>query len=625
MKFRKARSFVNRVAGGGGLRLFARKAYGIFRREGLAGVKSRIAWLRAGAPGTVDPERYAEWVRRYDQIDDATREAIRERIAGFENPPRISVVMPVYNPDPKWLVEAIDSIRGQLYPHWELCIADDVSTDPAIRPLLERYAAQDKRIKVAFREKNGHISAASNTALERVTGAWVALFDHDDLLPEHALYCVADAIERDSSIRMIYSDEDKIDGSGKRRDPYFKCGWNPDLFLSQNMFSHLGVYQKALLDEVGGFREGYEGSQDYDLALRCVERAGVEAIHHIPRVLYHWRVHAESTASGTDAKPYAVVAGERALNDHFDRMGIRGVAEYAGNGYRARYAMPDPMPLVSLVIPIRNGLDLIRQCIKSIVSRTTYRNYEIIIVDNGTDDPATLDYLASLKNDGRVRVLRDDRPFNFSARCNSAVEVANGEIVGLIDHDIEVISPEWLSEMVSIALQPGVGAVGAKLLYPNDTIQHAGVVLGLLGVAGHVHKHIPRRSFGYFGRASLISSFSAVTAACMIVRKSIYREVAGLNEQDLSLAFNDVDFCIRIREAGYRNVWTPYAELYRRQSATQGHDDNPVEQARFDGEVEYMQRRWGALLQSDSSYSPNLTLSEEDFGLAWPPRVSALV
>lgn len=625
MKFRKARSFVNRVAGGGGLRLFARKAYGIFRREGLAGVKSRIAWLRAGAPGTVDPERYAEWVRRYDQIDDATRAAIRERIAGFENPPRISVVMPVYNPDPKWLVEAIDSIRGQLYPHWELCIADDVSTDPAIRPLLERYAAQDKRIKVAFREKNGHISAASNTALERVTGAWVALFDHDDLLPEHALYCVADAIERDSSIRMIYSDEDKIDGSGKRRDPYFKCGWNPDLFLSQNMFSHLGVYQKALLDEVGGFREGYEGSQDYDLALRCVERAGVEAIHHIPRVLYHWRVHAESTASGTDAKPYAVVAGERALNDHFDRMGIRGVAEYAGNGYRARYAMPDPMPLVSLVIPIRNGLDLIRQCIKSIVSRTTYRNYEIIIVDNGTDDPATLDYLASLKNDGRVRVLRDDRPFNFSARCNSAVEVANGEIVGLIDHDIEVISPEWLSEMVSIALQPGVGAVGAKLLYPNDTIQHAGVVLGLLGVAGHVHKHIPRRSFGYFGRASLISSFSAVTAACMIVRKSIYREVAGLNEQDLSLAFNDVDFCIRIREAGYRNVWTPYAELYRRQSATQGHDDNPVEQARFDGEVEYMQRRWGALLQSDSSYSPNLTLSEEDFGLAWPPRVSALV
>ncbi|WP_175857772.1 glycosyltransferase family 2 protein [Burkholderia anthina] len=625
MKLRKARSFMNRLAGDGGLRLVVRKAYGIFRREGIAGVKSRIAWLRAGAPGIVDPNLYAEWIRRYDLLDDATRAVIRQRIDGFDNPPLISVVMPVYNPAPEWLAEAIDSIRGQLYPHWELCIADDVSTDPAIRPLLERYASQDPRIKVKFRAKNGHISAASNTALELVTGTWVALFDHDDLLPEHALYCVADAVVRDSSIRMIYSDEDKIDGAGKRREPYFKCDWNPDLFLSQNMFSHLGVYQKALLDEVGGFREGYEGSQDYDLALRCVERAGAAAVRHIPRVLYHWRVHAESTASGTDAKPYAVVAGERALNDHFGRVGITGVAEYAGNGYRARYTLPEPAPLVSLIIPTRNGLHLLRQCIKSIVGKTTYRNYEIVIIDNGSDEPETLDYLASLKNEPRFRVLRDDRPFNFAALCNSAVDVANGEIVGLINNDIEVISPEWLTEMVSIALQSGVGAVGAKLLYPNDTVQHAGVVLGLGGVAGHVHKHIPRGSFGYFGRASLISAFSAVTAACMIVRKSVYREVAGMNERDLSVAFNDIDFCIRLREAGYRHVWTPYAELYHHESATRGYEDDPVKQARFEREVEYMQRNWGALLGADPFYSPNLTLNDEDFGLAWPSRATALV
>ncbi|ELW9446223.1 glycosyltransferase family 2 protein [Burkholderia cenocepacia] len=625
MKLRKARSFVNRVAGDGGLRLVVRKAYGIFRREGVAGIRSRIAWLRAGAPGVIDPVLYAEWVRRYDQVDDATRAAIRERIAGFANPPLISVVMPVYNPDPAWLAEAIESIRGQLYPHWELCIADDVSTNPAIRPLLERYAAQDPRIKVAFRQKNGHISAASNTALELVTGTWVALFDHDDLLPEQALYCVADVIVRDPSIRMIYSDEDKIDGSGKRREPYFKCDWNPDLFLSQNMFSHLGVFQKALLDEVGGFREGYEGSQDYDLALRCVERAGAAAIHHIPRVLYHWRVHAESTSSGTDAKPYAVVAGERALNDHFERTGVRGVAEYAGNGYRARYALPDPAPLVSLIIPTRNGLNLIRQCITSIVGKTTYARYEIIIVDNGSDDPDTLNYLASLENDVRFRILRDDRPFNFAALCNTAVEVASGEVVGLVNNDIEVISPDWLTEMVSIALQPGVGAVGAKLLYPNDTVQHAGVVLGLGGVAGHVHKHIPRGSFGYFGRASLIGAFSAVTAACMIVRKAAYREVAGMNERDLGVAFNDIDFCLRLLKAGYRNVWTPYAELYHHESATRGYEDDPVKQARFDGETEYMQKHWGELLRSDSSYSPNLTLNEEDIGLAWPSRVGALV
>ncbi|WP_230624900.1 MULTISPECIES: glycosyltransferase family 2 protein [Burkholderia] len=610
---------MSRLAGSGGLRVAARKAYGVFRREGLTGVRNRITWLRAGAPGGVDPMLYAEWIDRYDRIDDAARAAVRERIAGFQNRPLISVVMPVYNPNPVWLVEAIESIRNQLYSHWELCIADDVSTDPAIRPLLERYASEDPRIKVAFREKNGHISAASNTALALVTGTWVALFDHDDLLPEHALYCVADAADRNPSIRLIYSDEDKIDESGVRREPYFKCDWNPDLFLSQNMFSHLGVFQKALLDEVGGFREGYEGSQDYDLALRCIERTGTAAIHHIPRVLYHWRVHAESTASGTDAKPYAVVAGERALGDHFARMGIRGSIEYAGNGYRARYALPDPVPLVSLIIPARNECVLIQRCIESIVGKTRYANYEILILDNGSDDRATLDYLASLQADGRIRVLRNERPLSFSASCNAGVEAANGEIVGLLDSGAEVISPQWLAEMVGVALQPGVGAVGAKLLYPNGAVQHAGIVLGLGGVAGHVHRNVPRTSFGYGGRASLIGAFSAVTAACMIVRKSVYRHVAGFNEKDLGVAFGDIDFCLRLRDAGYRNVWTPYAELYRHEPQTQSDEQQPVEPA-----VRYMRSRWAALLHADPFYSPNLTLDDEDINLAWPPRVKVL-
>ena len=619
MKFRKTRAFMSRLAGSGGLRMAARKAYGVFRREGLAGVRSRITWLRAGAPGGVDPTLYAEWIDRYDRIDDAARTAVRERIAGLRNPPLISVVMPVYNPNPAWLAEAIESIRSQLYPHWELCIADDVSTNPAIRPLLERYAAEDRRIKVAFREKNGHISAASNTALALATGTWVALFDHDDLLPEHALYCVADAVDRNPAIRLIYSDEDKIDESGLRREPYFKCDWNPDLFLSQNMFSHLGVFHKALLDDVGGFREGYEGSQDYDLALRCIERAGVAAIHHIPRVLYHWRVHAESTASGTDAKPYAVVAGERALGDHFVRMGIRGSIEYAGNGYRARYALPDAVPLVSLIIPTRNEYDSLKRCIESISGKTTYANYEILILDNGSDDPATLDYLARLQADARIRVLRNERPLSFSASCNAGVEAANGDIVGLLDSGAEVISSEWLAEMVGVALQPGVGAVGAKLLYPNGAVQHAGIALGLGGLAGHVHRNIPRTSFGYFGRASLISAFSAVTAACMIVRKSVYREVAGFNEQELGSAFGDIDFCLRLRDAGYRSVWTPYAELYRHEAQTRSDERQPAESA-----VQYMKSRWGALLQADPLYSPNLTLDDEDFNLAWPPRVNPL-
>nr|WP_321936490.1 glycosyltransferase family 2 protein [Paraburkholderia sp. J8-2] len=624
MAMNKTRTVVRRATAGAGVGVALRKAYAVYRREGLSGVRQRINWLRSGAPGAGAQGDYAEWIRRYDQVDDEMRKSIRQRIAQLEKSPLISVVMPVYNPKPEWLSEAIESVRNQLYPNWELCIADDVSPNPAIRSLLERYARDDQRIKVVFREENGHISAASNSALGLATGEWVALLDHDDLLPEHALYCVADAIHDNPAAQLIYSDEDKIDESGRRRDPYFKCAWNPDLFYSHNMFSHLGVYRKTLLEDVGGFRVGLEGSQDYDLALRCIERVDVQAIHHIPRVLYHWRVHAESTASGVDAKPYAAIAGERALNEHFERTNVAGVVEYTGVGYRARYKLPDKVPLVSLIIPTRNGIHLIRQCIESIVEKTSYDNYEIIVVDNGSDDPATLSYFDSLKDDPRVRILRDDRPFNYSALNNAAVEIANGELIGLVNNDIEVISPDWLAEMVGIALQPGVGAVGAKLWYPNDTLQHGGVVLGLLGVAGHAHKNAVRGYPGYFCRASLISSFSAVTAACLIVRKSIYNEVSGLNETDLTVAFNDVDFCIRILEAGYRNVWTPYAELYHHESATRGFEDNPVKLARFNGEIEYMLKRWGNLLKDDPAYSPNLTLDQEDFGLAWPPRVKAV-
>lgn len=615
---------MSRIAGGRNLGATVRKGYRVYRREGLAGVKHKLVWLWAGAPGAIDPKDYARWISRHDRIDDVAREAIRKRIATFEKAPLISVVMPVYNPKPQWLAEAIESVRGQLYPHWELCIADDLSPDPAIRPILERYAAEDPRIKVVFRDRNGHISAASNSALGLATGEWIALLDHDDLLSEHALYCVADAINRNPSARLIYSDEDKIDESGARREPYFKCEWNPELFYSHNMFSHLGVCQKALLDEIGGFRVGYEGSQDYDLVLRCIERVGAAAIHHIPRVLYHWRLHATSTASGVEAKPYAAVIGEKVINEHLCRRKVEARAEYIGYGYRVRYALPAQQPLVSLIIPTRNAVHLMRQCIGSILEKTTYENYEILIVDNGSDDAEALCYFESLADDPRIRVLRDERPFNYSALNNAAVKHAKGKLVGLLNNDIEVISPDWLSEMVSLALQPGIGAVGAKLLYPDSTVQHAGLVLGVLGVAGNAHKHVPRATRGYFGRAGLISAFSAVTAACLVICKTIYQEVGGLNEKDLAVAYNDVDFCLRVGEAGYRNIWTPFAELYHHESATRGHEDDPVKRARFDREIEYMKQRWGRRLANDPCYSPNLTLDRDDFSLAWPPRVAAL-
>ena len=575
----------------------------------------------AYSPFNIDRNVYPKWIREFDTLTDGVRATLRTRSDQFNYKPLVSIVMPVYNPNPAWLEEAVASVHKQIYLNWELCIADDASTDPAIRPILEHFAKMDNRIKIVFREQNGHISAASNSALELAQGEWIALLDHDDILSEHALFWVVEAINQHPDIRLIYSDEDKIDEMGVRSEPYFKCDWNPDLFYSQNMISHLGVYHADLVREVGEFRTGLEGSQDYDLALRCIEHIAPRQVHHIARVLYHWRIHENSTAQDLESKPYAMIAGARALNEHFERQGVNARVELVGIDYRVRYALPESLPLVSLIIPTRNGLKLLQQCVESILAKTSYNNYEILIVDNGSDDPLTLRYLRNLASEQRIRVIRDDRPFNYSALNNAAIKLARGEIIGLINNDIEVITPDWLSEMVSHALRPEVGAVGAKLLYQNDTIQHAGVLLGISGLAGHAHKNLPKHQQGYIRRANLIQSFSAVTAACLVIRKSIYESLGGLNETDLQVAFNDVDFCIRVREAGYRNIWTPYAELYHHESSTRGYEDSPKKQARFAKEAAYLRQSWGDLLLNDPAYSPNLTLDHEDFSLAWPPRM----
>ncbi|MEZ5451879.1 MAG: glycosyltransferase [Thiothrix sp.] len=610
----------------GGLKKVAR----LYRQDGLKGImrgvnKVILALRHTPTSGSGDNDRndYVEWVRRYDTLTDEVRASIRARMENLQQLPLISVLMPVYNPKPEWLEDAVGSVRSQLYPHWELCIADDKSTDPAIRPILERFAKEDERIKVVFREQNGHISAASNSALELVTGEWVALLDHDDLLAEHALFWVADAINHHPDARLIYSDEDKIDEEGERHAPYFKCDWNIELFCSHNMITHLGVYQTGLVRQLNGFTLGMEGAQDYDLALRYIEQIKPDAIYHIPRVLYHWRIHRASTAQDRNAKPYAELAGEKALNAHFQRLGIQAMGQLLDFGmYRVVYALPESLPKVSLIIPTRNSLKLIRSCVESVLTKTLYSNYEILIIDNGSDDAATLKYFESLRDKSNVRVVRDDRDFNYSALNNAAVKLAKGEFVALVNNDIEVISSEWLGEMVSLALQDGVGAVGARLWYPDNTLQHGGCILGIGGVAGHSHKYLPRREYGYFGRACITQSFSAVTGACLLIRKSIYEAVGGLNEQDLKVAFNDIDFCLRVREAGYRNVWTPFAELYHHESATRGfHEDNPEKQAAFAREVAYMQQRWGRSLLTDPAYSSNLTLEHEDFSLSWPPRV----
>jgi len=560
---------------------------------------------------------YAVWLAGFTGAAPPVITAARPVSAG----PLLSVVMPAFNTSVPWLLQAVRSVMGQSYPHWELCIADDASTDPAMKTALDGLAG-DSRIRIVRRPQNGHISAASNSAIEIASGKWLVLLDHDDELAPDALFWIAEAINRHPDCQLIYSDEDKIDESGVRSDPYFKPDWNPDLFLSQNMFSHLGAFRADLVRAVGGFRVGLEGSQDYDLALRCSEKIRSDQIVHIPRVLYHWRIHAGSTAHAMEAKPYAMVAGERALNEHLQRRGVDATAEAAGYGYRVRYALPASPPLVSLVIPTRNGLKLLKQCIDSIFAKTDYPRYELIVVDNGSDDKATLRYLALLAERPEVRVMRDDRPFNYSALNNAAVKVARGEVVGLLNNDLEVINADWLTEMVSHALRPEIGAVGARLWYRDDTLQHAGVVLGIHGVAGHVHRFLPRGNVGYCGRAALIQSFSAVTGACLVVRKSVYEAVGGLNEVALQVACNDIDFCLKVRAAGYRNLWTPYAELYHHESASRGLDDTPEKLARSAVEVAYMKQHWGDLLGNDPAYNPNLTLDAEDLSLGWPPRLA---
>jgi GT2 family glycosyltransferase len=575
------------------------------------------------ALGTPLPATYENWIAinevaadRYPGLVEAARE--------WQRQPLISLVMPTYNSPAEYLRKAIDSVVDQIYTNWELCIADDKSTQPHVKEILDEYAARDPRIKIIYRTANGHISAASNSALALVSGEYTGLLDHDDELHPLALYYVAELIEREPQAALIYSDEDKVTIEGKRYDPYFKCDFNYDLFLSQNMISHFGVYKTAVLRQVGGFREGLEGSQDYDLALRVMEAAGPQAIHHIPRVLYHWRVLPESTASGAEAKPYATIAAARAVQEHLTRSKIAGTVQSADDAVmyqRIVYALPEQEPLVEIIIPTRDAANLVKQCVDSIKERTTYRNYLITIIDNGSVKPETFDLFGSYEGDPRIRVVRDDSPFNYSALNNRIALASEAEFVCLLNNDIEVITPEWLSELVSVALQDNVGAVGAKLLYPDDTIQHAGVYLGMGGLAGHGHKYLPRNAPGYFCRAVLRNAVSAVTAACLVIRTSIYREVRGLDE-GLVIAFNDVDFCLRVRDAGYRNVWTPFAELYHHESASRGYEDTPEKMARFVEEIEFVKKRWGDALWNDPFYSPNLSIDSTDFVMTMSPRLA---
>lgn len=552
---------------------------------------------------------YGRWIDRYETPEFGKTEEIQREITGFKRRPLISFVVYVYSSENEFFSAAIDALLRQSYGHWELCIATDASADGAAKVMLQEYARQDSRIKTGF-DIAGNSAEILNAVLAFAEGDYIAFLEADAVLSHQALYFVVKGLNDHPNAMLIYSDEDRIDAGGNRSLPYFKPDWNPDLFYAQNYIANLTVYNASLLRSIGGFRADRDDCRNYDLLLRCVAKIGARQILHIPKVLYHQRLMPpEMDRADVDA------AAIKALADYFADKGV-DVAVAQGKTpqtYKVSWPIPVPEPLVTLLIPTRDGHDILSLCIGSILEKTCYKNFEILILDNQSQDPETLAYFETVKNHPKVNVVPYDYPFNFSAINNYGVKHARGEIVGLINNDVEVIAPDWLTEMVSHALRPDIGCVGAKLLYGNDTVQHAGVICGLGGVAGHAHRGYPKDAPGYCNRLQSIQNFSAVTAAALLVRKAVYEAVGGMNETELTVALNDVDFCLRVREAGYRNLWTPYAELYHHESVSRGADDSPQKMTRFNAERKYMQSRWAAVLTNDPCYNPNLTLDREDF------------
>ena len=588
-------------------------------KETMAKVSTLLRSTKLSTAAIEFDTAYKRWVKQYDTLKDDERREMRRNMAAMTKPPIFSVVLPTYNTDKKWLTKCIESVRQQIYPHWELCIADDASTKTHVRKILEDFAQKDSRIKVVFREENGHICAASNSALGLATGDYIALLDHDDELSEHALYELAQAITDNVDLDIVYTDEDKIDARGRRFAPHFKPDWNPDMLLSQNYVCHLMAIRRSLVEYLGGLREGYEGSQDYDLVLRASRATSPDRIHHIPKICYHWRAVEGSTALSLEFKSYCTPASRQAVTDHLEALNIPAKAVPGSPSciHRVIFFRSED-PLVSIIIPTKNQCELLEPLVGDILNKTTYRNLELIVVDHESDEEDSQLFLEKLQREPLARVLPYEGPFNYSAINNYASSQAKGEILAFLNNDLRVITSDWLGEMVGHALRPEIGAVGAKLYYPNNTIQHAGLILGIKdGIAESQFQGFDRDVIGFGGRTHILQDISAVTAASMVLRREAFERVGGFDEDNLPVAFNDVNLCLMLMEMGYRNLFTPFAQFYHLESASRGSDQTESTRRRFAGEVQYMKERWGEILKADPYYNPNLSLEGTDFSLAW--------
>ncbi len=554
---------------------------------------------------------YKEWLKK----NHVTKKELDEqREHTFEYNPLISLVIPLYETDHKFFCQLIDSVLNQTYQNFEICFADGSATDE-LKSVIEKNYPGEKRIKYKKLEKNLMISGNTNAAIEMAEGDFIAFADHDDLLALNAFYEVVKALNEDRSIEFVYSDEDKTNfENNKYFEPHFKPDFSIDLLRSVNYICHLVVVKKTLADEVGYLRDEFNGAQDYDFVLRSCEKA--KKIYHVPKVLYHWRSHEKSTAGNPESKMYAFEAGKRAIEAHYERVGIEGSVELTPNLglYRSRFVVKGS-PLVSIIIPNKDHIDDLDKCLQSIFAKSTYKNYEIIIVENNSEWPETFEYYKKLEGNDKCKVVYWDKEFNYSAINNLGAKEAKGEYLLLLNNDTEVITPEWIEEMLGYCQREDVGAVGARLYYPDDTIQHAGVILGFGGIAGHAAIGQDRYQLGYMARALTPQDVSIVTAACMMVDKKVFDEVGGLDER-LRVAFNDVDFCMKVRDKDYLVVYNPYAELYHYESKSRGQEDTPEKVARFAGEIDIFKSKWEAeLKKGDPYYNPNLSLDRADYSL----------
>ena len=578
------------------------------------GLRALILKSKHKIQGLDNDYDYGEW---YELTKPSKEELERQRNTHFDYEPRLSIVIPVYKTPERYLQEMLDSIVNQTYSKWEVCIADGSPRGESRERLIKRYADRDTRFKYVILGENKGISGNTNAAMDMAQGDFLVLADHDDTLTPDALFECVKAMNEDPLYDVIYSDEDKLDVDGQALfDPHFKPDFNPDLLTSVNYICHLFVVNRNLVEAIGGFRQEFDGAQDYDFIFRCTEQA--RKVHHIPKVLYHWRCHMNSTASNPESKMYAFEAGARAIKAHYDRMGIAvdSVEKGVDYGiYHTRFHL-DEEPLVSVIIPNKDHRADLDLCLTSLLDKGTYRNLEVIVVENNSTEPETFDYYEELQEKRKnVRVVTWKREFNFSAINNYGVTFAHGEYLLFLNNDVEVIEPDVIREMLGYARRDDVGIVGARLLYQDDTIQHAGVVIGFGGIAGHTFIGLHQAENSYFHRAMCAQDYSAVTAACMMSKRSLFDQVGGFREE-LAVAFNDIDYCLKIRSLGKKVVYNPYALLYHYESKSRGLEDTPEKVERFNREVARFIGYWPEIvINGDPYYNPNLTLRKSNFAL----------